>query len=140
MSGGAASRLLLIKKGGTTLLGVSAKTISWGGEPIDVTTDEDLGYRCLLDLTGLETLDISGSGVTKDELLRQLALTGGSKLLTDITVEWPPVGAQTTGDSLVCDFFFSGFTETGGGSGDAVQFDFSMQSSGSWVLTPGTKP
>lgn len=137
---GAASRLLLIKKGGTTLLGVSAKTITWGGEPIDITTDEDAGYRTFLNLSGVETLDISGSGVTKDEILRQLALTSGSKLLTDITIEWPTVGTQTTGDTASGDFFFSSFGETGGGSGDAISFDFSMQSSGAWVHTPGTKP
>lgn len=138
MAGGAASRLLLIKKSGTTLLGVNSKTITAGSESIDVTTDEDLGFRCLLDVAGVETLDISGSGVTKDELLRQLALTGGSKLLTDITIEYPPVGTQTTGDEIAGDFYFSGFTETGGSSDGAIEFDFNMQSSGQWTLTPGT--
>jgi predicted secreted protein len=140
MSSGAASRLLLVKKNSTTLLGVSAKTITAGSESIDVTTDEDLGFRCLLDVAGVETLDISGSGVTKDELLRQLALTGGSKLLTDITIEYPPVGTQTTGDTIAGDFYFGGFTETGGGSDGAIQFDFTMMSSGAWTLTPGTTP
>lgn len=138
MSGGAASRLLLIKKNDTTLLGVNAKTITAGSESIDVTTDEDLGFRCLLSVAGVETLDISGGGVTKDELLRQLMLTGGSKLLTDITIEYPPVGTQTTGDVIAGDFYFSNFTETGGGSDAAIEFDFSMQSSGAWTLTPGT--
>lgn len=138
MADGAASRLLLVKKAGTALLGVNAKTISAASASIDVTTDEDLGFRCLLDVAGLETLDISGSGVTKDELLRQLALTGGSKLLTDITIEYPKVGTQTTGDSISGDFYFSSFNETGGSSDGAIEFDFSMQSSGQWTLTPGT--
>ena len=136
----AASRLLRVSKNATPLLGVMAKTISAGSESIDITTDEDLGYRTLLDLAGVGTLDISGSGVTKDFLLRQLAMTGGSKLLTDITIEYPPVGTQTTGDSISGDFYFNSFNEAGGGSDGAIEFDFSMQSSGAWVLTPGATP
>ena len=136
---GAASRLLLVKKGGTTLVGVNAKTIAAGSSAIDVTTDDDSGFRTLLDVAGVETLGISGSGVTKDPVLRQLILTGGSKLLTDITIEYPKVGSQaTTGDSIAGDFYFSSFTETGGSSDGAIEFDFSMQSSGEWTLTPGS--
>ena len=135
---GAASRLLRVLKNSTPLLGVNAKTISAGSESIDVTTDEDVGFRTLLDIAGVETLDISGSGVTKDPLLRQLALTGGSKLLTDITIEYPPVGTQTTGDSISGDFYFNSFNETGGSSDGAIEFDFAMQSSGAWTITPGT--
>jgi len=137
MADGAASRLLRVSKNAIPLLGVSAKTISAGSESIDVTTDEDVGFRTLLGVAGVETLDISGSGVTKDEILRQLALTGGSKLLTDITIEYPPVGTQTTGDEIAGDFYFNSFNETGGGSDGAIEFDFSMQSSGAWTLTPG---
>ena len=139
MAGGAASRLLLIKKNNVPFVGVNSKTITAGSEAIDVTTDEDAGFRCLLDVAGIETLDISGSGVTKDQELRQLMLTGGSKLFTDITIEYPPVGAQTTGDVISGDFYFSSFNETGGGSDGAIEFDFSMQSSGAWTLTPGSE-
>ena len=139
MANGAASRLLLVKKNEVALLGVHAKTISSASASIDVTTDEDEGFRCLLDVAGLETLDVSGSGVTKDPVLRQLALTGGSKLLTDITIEYPIVGAQvTSGDVISGDFYFSSFNETGGSSDGAIEFDFSMQSSGQWTLTAGS--
>lgn len=138
MSGGAANRLLLIKKNSVTLLGMQAKTISAASESIDVTSDEDLGFRCLLSVAGVETLDLSGSGVTKDELLRQLALTAGSKLLTDITIEYPAVGTQSSGDSIAGDFYFNSFSEAASGSDGAITFDFAMQSSGAWTLTPGT--
>lgn len=140
MSGGAESRVLRVLKNGTPLLGVNSKSISAGSTPIDVTTDEDLGVRCLLDVAGLETLDISGSGVTKDELLRQLILTGGSKLLTDISIVFPPVGTQTTGDTITGNFYFDSFNETGGSSDGAIEFDFTMKSSEAWTLVPGTKP
>jgi predicted secreted protein len=135
---GAASRDLLIKKGATRLAGINSKSIAVADEPIDITTDEDGGFRLLLDVSGTSTLDISFSGVTKDTVLRALALTGGSKLLTDITIEYPPVGAQTTGDSISGDFFFNGLTENGGGSDGAIEFDGTMQSSGEWTFTAGS--
>lgn len=137
---GAASRDMRVLKDGTPLAGVTSKSISWGGAPIDNTSDEDAGYRLFLDATGLESLDLSVSGVTKDELLRELALTGGSKLLTDITIVFPPVGTQTTGDTIAGNFFFDSFNETGPGSDGAIEFDCTMKSSGQWARTPGTKP
>jgi len=138
MSNGAASRLLRVLKSDVPLVALQAKTISSASAAIDATTDDDLGFRCFLDVAGLETLDISGSGVTRDLELRHLALTGGSKLLTDIKVQYPPVGTQTTGDEISGDFYFSSFNETGGSPDGAIEFDFSMQSSGAWTLTPGT--
>jgi predicted secreted protein len=134
---GAASRDLLIKKGATRLAGINSKTITCASEPIDITTDEDGGFRLLLDKAGTETLDISFSGITKDTVLRGLILTGGSKMLNDITIEYPPVGGQTTGDSITGDFYLSGVNETGGGSDGAIEFDGTLMSSGEWTYTEG---
>lgn len=134
---GAASRDLLIKKGATRLAGITSKSIAVANEPIDITTDEDNGFRLLLDQAGTKTLDISFSGITKDTVLRGLALTVGSMLFTDITIEYPPIGAQTTGDSISGDFYFNGLTENGGGSDGAIEFDGTLQSSGEWTFTPG---
>lgn len=134
----AASRDLLILKNSTAIAGVNAKSINFAGSPIDVTTDEDGGYRVLLDASGLETLDISGSGVEKDAVLRDLALTAGTvKLLTDITIEFPTVGTETTGASISGDFFLTSYTSNGGSSDGAIEFDFALQSSGQWTYTPG---
>ena len=55
----AASRDLLINRNSTRLLGINAKSIAVAKEPIDITTDEDNGYRLLLDVSGTKTLDIS---------------------------------------------------------------------------------
>lgn len=135
---GAASRDLLIKKGATRLLGINSKSIAVANEPIDITTDEDNGFRLLLDVAGTKTLDISFSGVAKDNVIRQLVMTGGSMLLTDITIEYPPIGAQTAGDSISGDFYLNGLTENGGGSDGAIEFDGTLQSSGEWTFTVGT--
>lgn len=136
MAGGA-SRDLLIEKNNTAIAGVNSKSIAIAKEPIDITTDEDNGYRTLLSEAGTKSLDISFSGVTKDTLLRSLIMTEQSMLLTDITIQYPKYGAQTAGDTISGDFYFNGFTENGGGSDGAVEFDGTLQSSGEWTYTAG---
>lgn len=136
MAGGA-SRDLLIEKNNTALAGINSKSLALAKEPIDITTDEDNGYRTLLAEAGTKSLDISFSGVTKDTLLRSLIMTEQSMLLTDITIQYPPYGAQAAGDTISGDFYFNGFTENGGGSDGAVEFDGTLQSSGPWTYTAG---
>lgn len=135
---GAASRDLRILKDSTPIAGVNSKSIAVADEPIDVTTDEDSGFRTLLEASGTKTMDISFSGVTKDQVMEELIMTGGSKLLTDITVEFPTFGAQTTGATISGNFFFNGMTINGGGSDGAIEFDGTLQSSGEWTYTPGS--
>ena len=133
----AASRDLIINKNATRLLGINSKSISVAKEPIDITTDEDNGYRLLLDVAGTKTLDISFSGVTKDGLLRGIINTDGGQMLTDIEIEFAPIAPQSAGDTITGDFFFDGHNETGGGSDGAIEFDGTLQSSGVWVYTVG---
>lgn len=136
---GAASRDLIISKNSTRLAGINSKSIAVAKEPIDVTTDEDNGYRLLLDVAGTKTLDISFSGVTKDTVMRGIVMVEGGQLLTDIEIEFPITGAQvTTGDKITGNFFFNGWTENGGGSDGAIEFDGTLQSSGEWTYTVGS--
>ncbi len=134
---GAASRDLLVKKDNTTLAGINSKSLAIAKEPIDVTTDENNGYRTLLAEAGTKSLDISFSGVTKDTMLRTLIMTEQSMLLTDITIQYPAFGSQSAGDTISGDFYFNGFTENGGGSDGAIEFDGTLQSSGEWTYTAG---
>ena len=133
----AASRDLIIKKNAVRWLGITSKGVSIAKEAIDITSDEDNGYRTLLDDGGSKTLDISFSGVTKDTTIRALINTDGSQLYTDITVEFPPVGAQTTGDTISGSFFLNSVSETGGDSNGTISFDGALQSSGEWTYTAG---
>jgi len=133
----AASRDLIIKKNAIRWLGITSKGVSIAKEAIDITSDEDNGYRTLLDDVGSKTLDISFSGVTKDTTIRTLINTDGSQLYTDITVEFPPVGAQTTGDTISGSFFLNSVSETGGDSNGTISFDGALQSSGEWTYTAG---
>lgn len=122
-------RLLKIKQGSTTIAGVRSKTITANGEPIDITTDDENGYRTLLSDPATRSLDISVEGLTKDNTLRSAILTGSSALLlTDINIEFP------NGDTITGDFFFNSHEETGNHT-DAVGFTASFQSSGEWTFT-----
>lgn len=134
----AVSRDLIIKRGATRIAGVSSKSVSAAKEGIEVTTDDDNGYRKFLSEAGTKSLDLSLSGITNDPDLRALIMTEQSMLLTDITIEYPPVGTQTTGDTISGDFYFNGMSESGGGSDGAIEFDGTLQSSGPWVYTAGT--
>lgn len=130
-------REFLIKKNSTTLAGVRTKSFSFAGEPVDVTTDDDTGFRTLLAESGQEAIDISVEGLTKDVVLRGAALGSGSLMLTDVTLEFPKTGTQaTSGDTISGNFFLTSLEESGTYN-DAMTFSASLQSSGAWTYTPG---
>lgn len=122
-------RELLVKRGSTVIAGVRTKTVTFNGEPVDVTSDDDSGFRKLLAEVGQKSIDMSVEGVTKDNDLRSAALSGTSLLLTDVNIEWP------NGDTLSGDFFMNSVEETGAYN-DAITFTSSFQSSGEWTYTP----
>jgi predicted secreted protein len=123
----AKGRSLLIKKGSTVLAGMRTKGVAINGEPIDITSDDDSGYRTLLSDVGTLSVDLSIEGITKDDTLKALILAGGTSLmLTDITVEYPD------GKTLDGDFFLASLEETGAYN-EAVTFSGSLQSSGAWT-------
>lgn len=134
---GATGRELLLKKGGTVIAGLRNVTISWGGESIDVTTGEDSGKRLLLAASGQEQIDLSFDGITKDSVLRDIALGSGSKMLTDVTIEWPIFDSVTNSDpaDISGNFRFSSYEE-GAPHSDAITFSGSLESSGAWTYDP----
>lgn len=121
-------RNLQILKALVVIASVRNKSISFAGEPIDITSDDDEGFRLLLAEEGQKSIDMSVDGITSDAVLRGLALTGTDLLLTDINLLWP------NGDTLTGDFFLSSFEESGPYK-DAITFTASLQSSGPWIYT-----
>ena len=117
-----------INRGSTVIAGVRSKGAAFNGEPVDVTSDDDAGFRTLLNDVGVESIDLSVEGVTKDNDLRSAALSGTSLMLTDVNLEWP------NGDTLSGNFFLSSLEETGP-TQDAVTFSATLQSSGEWTYT-----
>jgi len=131
---GAIGRTLLLQRGGTRLVGLRTKSWSFNGEPIDKTNDDDAGFRSLLTDAGTKSMDISFDGVAEDELIQDLVLSGGSLMLTDITLEWPLRSGDTVPASLAGNFFLTSF-EQSGTYNDAITFSGSLQSSEEWTYT-----
>lgn len=122
----AKGRDLLVKKGSTVLAGVRTKGISINGEPIDITSDDDDGYRTMLADAGTYSVDLSVEGITKDDTLVAIIMAGGSLMLTDITIDYP------NGKTLSGSFFLNSVEETGTYN-EAVTFSASLQSSGTFT-------
>lgn len=122
-------RELLVKKNNVVIAGVRTKTVTINGEPIDVTTDDDSGYRTLLGDPATRSIDLSVEGITKDAVLRAIVAGGGSQMLTDITIEYP------NGDEISGNFYLVSIEESGEYQ-DAVTFSASLQSSGAYTYTP----
>nr|BDD44160.1 hypothetical protein 27 [bacterium] len=128
-------RKFLLKKDGTVLAGIRTKSFAVNGEPIDITSDDDDGFRKLLEEAGQYQLDISFDGIVKDDTLRAIILAGGSLMLSDITMEMPD---QDPAMELSGDFFLSDLEESGTYN-EAVTFSGTLQSSGKWnyiAVTP----
>lgn len=124
-----------ILKNGTVLAAVRSKTFTWGGESIDLSSDDDGGKRLLDDDVGQEQIDISGDGVMLGVTLRELVLGSGSKMLDDITLEFPILtSSNTTPAELSCNFRITSYEESGSYNGE-ITFSFSLESSGDWTYT-----
>jgi predicted secreted protein len=127
-----ASRDIVINKNSTRIAGINSKTFNVGKSPIDITSDEDSGYRTFLDsAAGSKTIDVDFSGIIKDDVLSDIAFDGSaSNYFTDIELVFE------NGDTITGDFYFDGFSRSGGGSDGAVEFSGTLQSSGPWTFTP----
>jgi len=131
----AVGRKLFIKKNDVNLIGVRSATISWSAGSINLTSGEDNGIRLLDADSAEQQIDVSGEGIIKDAVLRALALSGGSTMLTDITIEFPILNpANTTKAELSGDFKLASFEESAPYN-DAITFSFTLESSGPWVYT-----
>ena len=123
-------RTLLIKKGGTAIAGARVDTVSIDNSPVDVTDKGSAGWRELGSFSGTRTVDLSVSGVWKDDVLRDAAFAADTALLlSDITVTFGD-GAAFGSSS----WFLANYEETGDHDG-AVTFTASLQNSGDPAFT-----
>jgi len=121
-------RNLTFTWGAGAILGVREKGLSLNGDPLDITSNEDAGKRMLIDdVSAQDELELSISGVSKDLVLRADWFAGTRT--KEIVVSWPD-GATLTGD-----FFLSNYSEAGPYQ-DAITFDATLVSAGTWVYSP----
>jgi TP901-1 family phage major tail protein len=112
---------------GVVLTGMRTKTVSINSEPIDVTSDDDDGWRKLLEAPGMRSVDISAEGVSKDPAVIAALINGG--LLGGYDLTFPGWGVLSGTWRLN-----SG--ENVAAYNDAVTFSTSFQSSGEITWTP----
>lgn len=120
---------------GSPLVAVAAlrtKTMTLANEPIDITSDDDNGFRTLLQDPGTKTLDMSIEGVAKDvasfNSLLSLAMSG-TDILENFSILYPGIGT-------IAGSFVLASVEMGAPYNEAVTFSASIQSSGTFTFTP----
>lgn len=113
--------------------GVREKTVSLAGDPVDITNDDSLGWRQLLDIAGINSVEISCSGVALDGVLRAQWYSGSSTTgarMQPTTFRYPD-GGEVTGN-----FYLSAYSETGVHDKE-ITFEGTFMSSGTVTYTPG---
>jgi predicted secreted protein len=115
---------------GVAVTGMRTKTITINNEPIDITSDDDSGWQTFLDNDPAQRgIEMSVEGITKDAALINLAVTGGSGLISEYELEFEGLGTFT-GD------FHIGSLELGAPYNEAVTFSCTIRSSGEPTWTP----
>ena len=126
----AAGRQVLLTWNGLQLLGVREKGVTLNGEPINVTSDEDNGWRTLIpDVPNEDAVEIKLSGVTKDDRLKT---DWFARTRTRTAVFTYPNGAIISGT-----FMMASFSE-GIPYNNALTFETTLMSHGVVTFTPGT--
>ncbi len=126
---GANGRALQIKWDSVTLVGVRTKGWTATADLVDVTTDDDNGWRTLLATPGLKSVEVTVGGISSDQVLISEFFNGTGETLTG---ELP-----TTTGTISGTFYLSSFEQTGEHDG-AVEFSATFMSSGAVAYTAGT--
>lgn len=110
----------------TLIQGVREKGIELNGEPIDITSDDDDGWRTLLSIPAEQQVNISLSGVSKDDALK-VAWFSTDRTET-VNIEFGD------GSSMLGSFFLATYSETGTYN-EATVFECELQSTGVIAFT-----
>jgi len=124
-------RALTIDWSATTLAGVRTRGLSITNDYVDVTTDDDSGWRTLLADPGLRSVEVTAGGITTDEVM--LAEIMQANIAATVLVVNLPTSLTTPGD-LTGNFLISGF-ETNGDHDGEVEFSLTLMSTGAVVYT-----
>jgi predicted secreted protein len=122
----ASGREIFVSRGATRILGGRAKSLNLNGEPVDVTTDDELGWRTLLAQFGVRSVDAEVQGVLKDDVVIDAWF---DNTVEAFTVTITGIGTFTGSFKMV------NVPITGSHDG-AIEYTGSLQSSGAIVFTP----
>ena len=113
--------------GGTAIAGCKTRRFTINNEPVDVTNDDSVGIRTLLDKPGNTTVEISFSGIALDTVMATAALCA-----SDVVDEW--TATWGTSVKIYGNFFIASYAQTGEYNG-AVTFECTLQSAGTVTLS-----
>lgn len=117
---------------GGVIAGVRTKSFTIDSSPLDVTTDDDLAFRTLMEEAGQQQIDISCEGILKDDTLLE-KIINGSSYIQELTIKLPFTYVTTQG-KIVGDFRLNNF-EISGEYQSAITFSCTLQSSGTYTYT-----
>lgn len=120
-------RKLIVEWGGIEIPGCREKGVNRNGEPVDVTSDDDDGWRKLLDEAGQNQVDITVSGVAKDPALAADWHAGTRTRVLSVT-------DSVNGGEISGSFYLASYNETGTYN-EAVTFEATFQSTGPVAFT-----
>lgn len=112
--------LLILDGTGPVAAGIQTKAVTINNEPVDITSDDDDGFRTMLEEAGVRSAEVSISGVAKDANFIT-AIQADSHLTLSVVIGNV---ATLSADWHVTSVAING--ETGG----AITFDATLQSSG----------
>ena len=124
-------RQLTIDWDATTLVGVRTRGITNSNEMVDVTTDDDAGWRTLLATPGVKSVEVTAGGISSDEVLLAEFYNAST---TGETLEITLPTALASAGNISGTFHLASFEVTGEHDG-AVEFSATFQSSGAVVYT-----
>lgn len=131
-----AGRRLRVKRAGEYIASVRSKSVNAAASAIDITNDDDDGWRKFLNEPGVRTVDVPVEGVFNPALHQSLLveLFEGPWIQAD-TIEINVVNGVATGGTLTGDFRLNSVSFTGPTS-EAASFSAELQSSGEITYTP----
>ena len=125
-------RLLAITRTGSgpgpaALTGRMTKTLNLNNGEIDITSDDDNGFRTLLETAAVRSVDIAIEGVLKDDEV--LALLADGPIQGTYSVDFGAIG------TLAGTFQFADI-ELGAEHNGYTSYSLTMKSSGAFTYTP----
>jgi predicted secreted protein len=119
-----------------TITGVRTKSFTINNEPVDITNDDDDGWRDMLSVPGQKSVDYSCEGVVVDDDVRALA-AAAADVSTNVVLTFPTLSGETTPANLECQAVITSYAETGQYN-EAITFTLELQSKGAVTYTAGS--
>jgi len=131
---GFSGREMTVDWDAVTLVGVRTKGFTVNNEYVDVTTDDDNGWRTLLSTPGLRSVEVTAAGITSSETLLAAIMAADISGET-LTMNLPSSLANP--GTLEGTFLVSSYEQTGEHDG-AVEFTATFMSTGAVTRTAST--